>query len=164
MMKTFKYFTFCIMLVFTQCRYEEGPAFSLRTPEQRLLGLWEITSLKKGGVDYISTYKEDSVYLKISIVQYDDLFINLVKEGRSGSQLASSILTLEDNKTTMKFSLRKQMVYDSIVRPFQELVPDFFSEHEWIIRKLKFREFTIFKSTEGDSPEYLIEFVRLEKY
>lgn len=152
------------ILLFTYCRYEEGPFFSLQTPEKRLLGLWEISSLKKNGIDYISTYKNDSVYMKISIVRYDELFINLVKEGRSGSQLASSNLYLENNKTILRFSLRKQVIYDSLLNPFVNLLPHFFSENEWLILKLKSSEFAIKKNQDSNSPEYYIEFVRLEKY
>lgn len=156
-------FIFSIFL-FTFCRYEEGPFFSFHSPERRLLGLWEISSLKKNGIEYISTYRNDSVYMKISIVKYDDLFINLVKEGRSGSQLASSNLYLENNKTTLRFSLRKQVIYDSLLNPFVNLLPHFFNENEWLILKLKRNEFAIKKNQDSNSPEYYIEFARLEKY
>lgn len=45
-MKKTLYFTF-ILLFLTSCKYEEGPAISLRTKKQRLTGTWELAKYQR---------------------------------------------------------------------------------------------------------------------
>jgi hypothetical protein len=143
-------------------KYEEGPMLSFVSPEKRLVGLWEISSLQIDNINYVGTYSADSVYFRFSIVKYDELFINLVKENRHGIQYASSILELKDNKTVMQFNLKKQPIYEELTKLFYELLPAFAHENTWQILQLKSREFIIRENI--DSTEYKITFEKIEKY
>jgi hypothetical protein len=154
--------TALIILVSACSRYDDGPLMSLRSPEKRLLGLWEITELKVNDIDLISAYREDSAYVKFSIIEYDELFINIVKEGRSGAQMASSVLTLEDNKTLMRFELTRQVSYDSLTKPMYDLVPPLEFDNAWTIQRLTSNEFSI--SITNDIGNYRLTFGKLEKY
>ncbi len=151
-----------ILLVSACSRYDEGPMLSLRSPEKRLLGLWEITELKVNDIDLISAYREDSAYVKFSIIEYDELFINIVKEGRSGAQMASSLLKLEDNKSIMRFELSRLVAYDSLTKPMYDLVPPLEFENAWTILRLTSQEFIILLNSNG--VEYRLTFGKLEKY
>lgn len=162
MKKILNYSLIAIIFIATACsRYEDGPFLSLKSPEKRLLGLWEITELKINEVDYISTYNEDSVYVKFSIIEYDDLFINIVKDGTSGSQLSSSILKFEDNKTKMRFELKRFVAYEQYTAPLYELIPPIEFDNAWNILRLVSKEFII--EIEDNGIKYKLKFERLEK-
>jgi len=55
-----------IGLLFFGCKkYSEDPFFSLRKPEKRILGDWELKSYKIDGIDYLSVFTPpDSFYTK----------------------------------------------------------------------------------------------------
>lgn len=159
------YPVYCIIfvLIIAGCsKYDEGPILSLRSPEKRLLGLWEISELKVDDVDYISTYRVDSIYVRFSIVKYDNTFINIVKDSRSGSQFSSSVLTLEENKTMMRFGLPRYIAYEQYTEGMYNLVPPLESDNDWTIVKLKSEEFII-ELMDGDV-DYRLTFNKLEKY
>ncbi len=162
-MKNFiKISLFVLIIASLSCsRYEDGPFLSLRSPEKRLLGLWEITELKVNETDYISSYREDSVYVKFSIIEFDDLFINIVKDGMSGSQLSSSVLKLEDNKTNMRFELKRFVAYEQYTAPLYSLVPPLEFDNAWKIIRLVNNEFII--QLEENGITYKLKFERLEK-
>jgi len=150
------------MLLMSACsRYEDGPWLSFKSPEKRLLGLWEITQLVVDGVDRISTYREDSVYVRFSIISYDNMYINIVKEGSSGSQYSSSLLSFEDNKKFMRFELKRLAAYEQYTGPIYNLVPPLEYDHQWKILQLKSKEFII--ELEEDGVLYRLTFERLEK-
>lgn len=161
-----KYFiipTFLVTVIFmTACsKYDEGPFISLKSPEKRILGLWEITELLVDNVDFTSVYQEDSVYVKFSIIEYDQLFINIVREGSSGSQLSSSTLTFEDNKKKMRFELKRFAAYELFTAPLYDLIPPLEFDHAWDIIMLRSKEFII-ELTDNSIP-YRLTFKRLEK-
>src|SRR5205814_1817995 len=53
--KEYILFFFLITFCFTNCgKYPEGPAFSLRSKERRLLGSWHVESFTVDGADSIS--------------------------------------------------------------------------------------------------------------
>jgi hypothetical protein len=162
MNKILKYSFIAVIFIAASCsRYEDGPFLSLKSPEKRLLGLWEITELKVNETDYISAYRDDSVYVKFSIIEYDDLFINIVKDGPSGSQLSSSVLKLEDNKTKMRFELKRFVAYEEYTAPLYALVPPLEFDNSWNILRLISKEFII--EIEDNGIKYKLKFERLEK-
>jgi hypothetical protein len=151
-----------VIVIVTSCkRYEEGPFLSLRSPEKRLLGLWEITELKVDDVDFISSYREDSVYVKFSIIEFEELYINIVKEGSSSSQLSSSTLKFEDGKKKMRFELKRFAAYEQLTAPFYELVPPVEFDNAWDIYRLTSKEFII--GIQFNGVIYRLTFERLEK-
>jgi hypothetical protein len=151
-----------MMFVVSSCsKYEDGPWLSFKSPEKRLLGLWEITELKIDEVDKISAYREDSVYVKFSIIEYDNMFINIVKDGTSGAQLSSSILTLEDKEKAMQFELKRFVAYEDYTDPIYNLIPPLEFLNQWKIIKLFSKEFII--EIEDNGIKYRLTFERLEK-
>lgn len=142
-------------------KYEEGPLISFKSAEKRLLGLWEITEMKVNDIDMISNYREDSVYVKFSIIEYDDVFINIVKESSGGSQLSSSVLTLEDNKKKMRFELKRFVAYEQYTAPLYDLVPPLEFNNAWTIIKLFSKEFII--ELQDGEIKYRLKFEQLEK-
>ncbi len=152
-----------VLLLLSACsKYEEGPFISLKSPEKRLLGLWEITELMVDTANYISNYNDSATYVKFSIIEYDDMFINVVKEARSGSQLSTSLLTLEDGKKKMRFELKRFTAYQDMTQGIYELIPPLEFDNEWTILRLKSDEFII--TLTDNSINYRITFGKLEKY
>jgi len=150
-----------IAISFFACsKYEEGPLISLKSPEKRLLGLWEITELMANDTNLVSAYRDSLVYVKFSIIQFDNMFINIVREGGSGAQMSSSVLELVDNKKKMKFGLTRLAFYEQYTAPLYELIPPLEFENQWTIVRLHKREFIISLSNEG--VEYKLTFERLE--
>jgi len=154
---------FALAILVSACaRYEDGPLVSIKSPEKRLLGLWEITELKVNDADLVSTYREDTAYVKFSIIEYDEMFINIVKEGRSGSQMSTSLLSLEDHKTLMRFGLTRLVAYKEQTQILYDLVPPLAFNNAWTILRLTSKEFVISLSDNGT--DYKLTFGRLEKY
>jgi len=46
------------ILIFSGCRYKEGPLISFRSIEKRIKGTWEIVGLTSDGVDSTQYYKD----------------------------------------------------------------------------------------------------------
>ncbi len=152
---------FAVVTLASCSKYEEGPLISFKSPEKRLLGLWEITEMRVDEIDLISAYREDSVYVKFSIVEYDDVYINIVKESSGGSQLSTSVLKFEDNKKKMLFGLKRFAAYEQYTAPLYDLVPPLEFNNAWSIIKLFSKEFVI-ELQDGDI-QYHLKFERLEK-
>ncbi|MFH1321031.1 MAG: hypothetical protein ABII90_10310 [Bacteroidota bacterium] len=56
-------FLILISMILTSCKkYSEGPFFSFRTAEQRLLGTWEIKEFKIDGQDFMDSLSMDSAF------------------------------------------------------------------------------------------------------
>ncbi len=146
--------------ILTTCKYDEGPLLSFKSAEKRLIGLWEITELLIDTLNYVSTYREDTMYVKFSIVKYEDMFIYIVKESASGSQLSSSVLKLEDNKKKLRFGLRRFTAYQHYTELLYELIPPIEFSNAWDIVRLKTNEFII-ELFDG-SKLYRLKFERLE--
>ncbi|MFH1321027.1 MAG: hypothetical protein ABII90_10290 [Bacteroidota bacterium] len=52
-----------ISMNFTSCKkYPEGPLISLRTPEKRLIGTWEIKEFEIDGQDFLDSLKNHPAY------------------------------------------------------------------------------------------------------
>jgi hypothetical protein len=152
---------FVLAFSFFACsKYEEGPLLSLKSPEKRLLGLWEITELMANDTNLVSAYRDSLAYVKFSIIEFDDMFINIVKEGSSSSQMSSSILELVDKKRKMKFGLTRFVAYEHYTGPIYQLIPPLEFENEWTIVRLHKRQFIISLNNEG--VEYKLTFERLE--
>ena len=57
-----------IAIIITGCKkYEDGPAFSLLSKKQRLIGEWEVTEFKINGIDAIG-----SIYVDLEMTFYAD--------------------------------------------------------------------------------------------
>ena len=51
------------LITFTGCsKYEEGPGISLRTKKSRVVGNWQVTTLKINGADYLNQTYSDVFY------------------------------------------------------------------------------------------------------
>jgi len=155
--------TFLVTVIFmTACsKYDEGPAISLKSPEKRVQGLWEVTELIVDQVNVTYLYYYDSIHVKFSIIEYDQLFINLVKEGGSSSQLSSSRLTFEDNKKKMRFELKRYPAYEQYTKHIYELIPPLEFDNAWTIVSLRSKEFSI-KIFDNNIP-YRLKFKRVAK-
>ncbi|HPB01393.1 MAG TPA: hypothetical protein PLZ67_00430, partial [Bacteroidales bacterium] len=77
-MKTINSFFLLLVsvIILSSCgKYDDGPAVSFRSPEKRLIGLWEFASIKIDGIEYINSYLNDSTNLKISMTgTRDEIF------------------------------------------------------------------------------------------
>jgi len=61
MNKRIVFFSFVLCgLLLTGCRYEE-PAFSFKTPENRLVGIWVVKKTEKNGKAYVETDYEIAI-------------------------------------------------------------------------------------------------------
>ena len=61
-----------VLLVFAGCRYEDGPAISFRSVENRLKGEYDIVKFEKGGVDLTDSLKKMICYNKFIIYKKGD--------------------------------------------------------------------------------------------
>lgn len=104
--KSILFFVFCL-IVFTGCKYEEGPDISFRSACDRVCGKWEVESLTVDGDDSLEVFKSQHNYC--SVYEFAD----------NGSEYyivgfpCDSILSdggnwqLGDGNTTLSFSLGK---------------------------------------------------------
>lgn len=149
--------------LFACSKYEEGPGISFRSPEKRVVGLWELNEIMIGEVNYLSSYVMDSVYLRFSINgEKDNLFITLVEETKSGAQLSLSSFTFNDKKDKVTFELSTIGLYSDITDPIFELIPAIHVENEWSIIRLSYEELWI--ECNYNNENYYLKFSNLEKY
>jgi len=64
-------YTLVLLLFFAACKYEDGPAISLRSKYQRLEGDWQIENLKIDGIDSTQRYL-DSCNCKLWFLKIHD--------------------------------------------------------------------------------------------
>ncbi|MPM06180.1 hypothetical protein SDC9_52476 [bioreactor metagenome] len=133
------------LIVLSSCgKYEEGTVISFRSPEKRLIGMWEFSSVLIDGTEYISGYTNDSTDLKLSVSgSKDEMFVILVEDNRGSAQLSSSLLYLNDNKTEMTFDLSPSPLYEDITQYFFALIPALKERNTWLIKRLSFDELWI---------------------
>lgn len=156
------YFLIIIFIV-SACRYEDGPFISVRSKEKRITGLWEMDELKINDIDYLSTYKTDSVYLRFSITyNAGNMFMVLVKENRISPQMASSTLEFTNKGNNLKFQLTPIISYTSETSPLFSLIPAFQEEKEWEISELKNTKFAI--NLDDDTNSYYLHYYLLNDY
>jgi len=130
-----------LILISSACRkYEEGPLLNLRSPQKKLVGLWEVVEFKINSIDHITTYK-DSINANFLIADYDGLYVSIVRNSSISSQLASSTLIMENKNKNMLLNFNAQQSY-SISYLIRE-IPVLFEENSWEIIKLSSTEFKI---------------------
>jgi len=152
------------MLLLSSCsKYNEGPAISLRSAEKRLIGLWEFSSIKMDGVEYITYYFNDSTNLKISISgSRDELFAILVEDNRSSAQLSTSLLELNESNTEFTLSLPASPLYIDITENFYALIPVLAEENVYSIERLSVNELWI--STTWNNQLWDLQLSKLDQY
>jgi hypothetical protein len=148
---------------FSACKYEEGPFISLRSKEKRLIGLWELNELKINDVSYLSYYNTDTAYLRFSINLYsENMFMSLVKDSRISPQMANGAVELVENKSKLRFILKRNVAYLPNTEVVFNLLPVLEEEHDWTILKLKNNNFTL--SLSDNDSLYYLDFLLLEDY
>jgi len=144
-------------------KYDDGPAVSFRSSEKRLIGLWEFSSIKIDGIEYITNYYNDSTNLKISMTgTRDEIYAILVEDNRSSSQLSVSLLGLNDKNTEFTMGFPVSPVYTDVTQYFYELIPAVAEENTWSIRRLSSSELWI--STTFQDQVYDLQLSKLEQY
>jgi hypothetical protein len=152
-----------IIVFFSACKYEEGPFISLRSKEKRLIGLWELNELKINDVSYLSYYNTDTAYLRFSINLYsENMFMSLVKDSRISPQMANGAVELVENKSKLRFILKRNVAYLPNTEVVFNLLPVLEEEHDWTILKLKNNNFTL--SLSDNDSLYYLDFLLLEDY
>lgn len=132
-----------MLTLFLSCqKYEEGPAFSLRSAENKLTGLWEITELIVDDINYTSTYK-DTLNANLLIANFDGLYASIVRNSAISSQFANSKLELVNNKKEMELNFTSQNIYIDLTKYLFDRFPVLLEKNNWQIIKLTFREFKI---------------------
>jgi len=165
-MKTINSFFLLLVsvIILSSCgKYDDGPAVSFRSPEKRLIGLWEFASIKIDGIEYINSYLNDSTNLKISMTgTRDEIFAILVEDNRSSSQLSISLLGLNDKNTEFTMCLAVSPLYTDVTQYFYALIPALAQENTWLIRRLSVNELWI--STTFQDQVYDLQLSKLEQY
>lgn len=114
--------TLLIAATFTGCIYEDGPKFSLRSKNARIINTWYIDKVYEEGVDKTDDYKSVYVNYKLDIKSDDNYdlsykFGNLINYSESGTW------KLSDDKTKLLYT------------------PKNGKENSWTILRLKNSEF-----------------------
>jgi len=144
-------------------KYDEGPGLSFRSPEKRVVGLYELEEIMVGEINMLTYYVMDSVYLRFSIAgERENLYMALVEDNRGSAQLSLSSFDFNADKEKVTFGLSTIGIYDDMTDPIFELIPAIHAENEWTIRRLSFDEFWIECDYEGVN--YYLKFLKLEKY
>ncbi|PLW94724.1 MAG: hypothetical protein C0592_01910 [Marinilabiliales bacterium] len=149
--------------LFSCSKYDEGPGLSFRSPETRVVGLYELEEIMIDEINYWSAYVVDSVYLRFSIGgDKDNLYIALVEDNQSGAQLSLSSFDFNEKKDKVTFELSTIGIYNDVTSPIFNLIPAIHSENEWTIHRLSFEEFWI--GCDYNSKNYYLKLSKLEKY
>lgn len=144
-------------------KYDDGPAVSFRSAEKRLIGLWEFSSIKIDGIEYINDYYNDSTDLKISMSgSREEIYAILVEENRSSSQLSSSLVEMNEKSTEFSMGLPVSPVYNNVTQYFYALIPAFAEKNIYPIRRLSSSELWI--STSFNNQVYDLQLNKLEQY
>lgn len=153
-----------VVIAFSSCgKYDEGPVISLRSPEKRLIGLWEFSSVLIDGTEYISGYTNDSTDLKISVSgTREEMFIILVEDNRGSAQLGSSLIYMNDNNTEMTFDLSPSPLYIDITQYFFALIPALEERNTWLIKRLSSNELWI--TADYHDQTYELHLKKTEQY
>jgi hypothetical protein len=114
--------TLLIAVTFTGCIYEDGPKFSLRSKEARMINTWNIDKVYEEGVDKTDDYK--SVYVNYKLDLKSDKNYDLsYKAGNLLNYSESGTWKLSDDKTKLLYT------------------PKNGKESSWTILRLKNSEF-----------------------
>jgi len=151
-------------LMLASCgKYDEGPAVSFRSPEKRLAGLWEFSSINIDGVEYISDYFIYLTYLRLSISgTKEELFVVLVEDNQGSAPMSSSLLTLNSKCTELTFGLPVSPLYFDETENFYSLIPALAAENTWSIQRLAANEMWI--STTFQEKPYALQLIKLDQY
>ena len=151
------------IFVLSCSKYDEGPFISLRSPEKRVAGLWELNELMINDISYLNTYMLDTVYLRFSVAgEKDNIYIALVEDNKSSAQLSLSALTFNDKKDKLTFNLTSNGIYSDLTDPIFTLIPAIHDSVEWTIHRLTMNEMWL-QST-YQNIDYKLNFSSLEKY
>lgn len=115
-------FTLLIAVTFTGCIYEDGPKFSLRSKNARIINTWYIDKVYEEGVDKTDDYKSVYVNYKLDI-KSDDNYDLSYKAGNLINYSESGTWKLSDDKTKLLYT------------------PKNGKENSWTILRLKNSEF-----------------------
>lgn len=153
-----------LALLLSSCaKYEDGPSLSLRSPEKRIIGLWECSKVMVGGVDQTAYYQSDSVYLRFSVAgTRDELFISLVEDTRASGAVSSSLLSFDDKKKAVVFGLPEYALYRDITEPLFELLPAIHVQNTWTLQRLSVSEWNM--NVSYGNVLYELELSKLESY
>jgi len=152
-----------VLLMLGACgKYDEGPAISLRSPEKRMIGLWECSSVMIGDVEHLTDYQSDSAYLRFSFSgTNDEIFIRLVEDNQSSSTFSSDLLVFNAQMNEMTFELPLNPLYEQETDDFFALIPALKSENTWSINRLSFNEMWI--NTTFNDTLYALKLTKLDK-
>jgi len=152
-----------VLLLLGACgKYDEGPVISLRSSEKRMIGLWECSSVMIGGVEHLTEYQSDSVYLRFSFSgTKEELFIRLVADNQSSPTLSSDLLSFNDKMNEMTFEMPLNPLYEQETDDFFALIPALSNENTWSITRLAFNEMWI--STTFNDTMYALKLSKLDK-
>lgn len=152
-----------LILLMACSKYDEGPGISFRSPEKRVVGLFELSEILIDDVNQLTYYVADSVYLRFTINgEKDNLFIALVEETIGGSQLSSSVFVFNDKKDKVSFGLSTIGIYRDLTDPLFDLIPALNVDNEWTINRLSMDE--LWLECDYNSQNYYLKFSKLEKY
>jgi len=152
-----------VLLMLGACgKYDEGPAISLRSPEKRMIGLWECSSVMIGDVEHLTDYQSDSAYLRFSFSgTNDEIFIRLVEDNQSSSTFSSDLLVFNAQMNEMTFELPLNPLYEQETDDFFALIPALKSENTWSINRLSFNEMWI--NTTFNDTLYALKLTKIDK-
>ncbi|HMT28949.1 MAG TPA: hypothetical protein PKD91_06700 [Bacteroidia bacterium] len=106
-----------IVCFFPACRYEDGPAISLRSAENRLKGEYAIFKFEKGGIDLTDSLKKMMCYNKF-IIHKGSVF-----EARENICGCDGTYDLSQNNTKIVFGFYHP---DTLIEPLGARFADFY--------------------------------------
>lgn len=143
--------------------YDDGPSVSFRSKIKRLTGLWEIDVLKINDVDYTGYYKNDSMFVRFSIADFDDdVILTLVPDNRSDEPYARTIMLFDKKYEQCNMNLSVNGTFRDSLAPLFNLVPPLGESSTWNIKRLAYKSF-ILELSRNDSL-FHVEFTNIEKY
>lgn len=126
---------FIVLLLYSCKKYENGPLISLKSPEKRLLGKWEIEEVKKDGnvVTDFDSLKIDYYYFKIT--ENPNIIEDVTILERAGSNITNGGLIFWqflDNEKVLNL-LNSDQGTPSYLYPLPTMIAN---NEKWDIKKL----------------------------
>ncbi|MFH1380033.1 MAG: hypothetical protein ABII23_07125, partial [bacterium] len=129
-------------------KYPEGPLISFRTPEQRLIGTWEITEFEIDGQDFMDSLKNHPAYCLYWFNYGTAIGIDF------GSGLNSGNIDFENKK--------KELCFQYYSNPSTAYGPLDYNNTCWDILRLTNEEMKL--STDFiDGKEYVVSFDKINE-
>jgi hypothetical protein len=156
-MKKIMLYVFLIGLVLSlsNCRYDEGPVISFRTPRGRIIGTWVVTAFYKNDVDNLNSFNDScgcTMIVQNDPDHYKISFLNCINYNGTFERPMTGQYRLKKNDTQL------QIFFDNLDNNsnINHNIGPFVKSSIWDIHRLTDKE--LYVTTTIGNDEYRVEF------